>query len=51
MLQSKRPRTTRSSTIRRWLIKKQLTDWPARDRSKLIGMPQPRKKARELLKH
>jgi hypothetical protein len=49
--QSKRPRTTRSSTIRQWLIKKQLADWPARDKSKPIGMPQPRKKDKELQKH
>jgi len=51
LLQSKRSRTTRSSTIRKWLIKKQLIDWLARDKSKPIGMPQPRKKASELLKH
>jgi len=51
LLQRKRSRTTRSSTIRKWLIKKQLTDWLARDKSKPIGMLQLRKKAKELLKN
>lgn len=44
LLKSKLPGMKKSSTIKKWLIKKKPTDLPARNKNKLIGMPQPRKK-------
>tara|TARA_B110000285_G_C15105349_1_gene607619 strand:+ start:1461 stop:1724 length:264 start_codon:yes stop_codon:yes gene_type:complete len=44
LLKNKLPGMKKSSTIKKWLINKKPTDWPVRNKNKLIEMPQTRNK-------